>query len=456
MVSRLIVVDDDHVSSEFIRSTLQPIGFKTVHTENNPSQAEACLQTPTTFDAALINVSLMNGRGQDLLMSIKKKSPATECIAIAPLEDKAAAIRCLRKGAYDFLIKPFTSEELVAVVRRALERKTLLDIFQAERSSKPPALVNPSAFKEFITNSLGLLRVLKTAELHAAGIGPVLIAGEWGTGKKLLAKAIHDASHRMGSPFQSVDAAAWRNENDGEALGGRSEETVAGTDSQAGGYLKHCQHGTLLIEEIANLPIEMQDKLLPFLQEDETAPPADGPPQKADVRLIATTKADLPALVGEGKFRGDLFCRLRGNWLHLPPLRERPEDISLLSHYYLKKWGLRGRAARLDPSAAAAFEAYNFPGNLNELQALLREAVELAHGKQIAAEHLPVQMRRSVSALPERLALGNPTISLAEIEKQHILSVYQQTNYNKVRAARALGIGLNTLRRKLKAYEAIK
>ncbi len=454
MESRLIVVDDDSDSSEFIRSVLLSSGFNAVVTEEDPSQAVAHIESPTPFDAALINVSMPNGCGQELLVSIKKNSPATECIAIAVLEDKATAIQCLRTGAYAYLVKPFTSEELVSVARRALERKRLLDILQAERGSIPPALVNPTAFKEIITNSRSFLRVLKTAELHAASDGPILISGESGAGKKLLAKAIHDASSRAGNPFLSVDAAAWSDEKSQENFRDRSDEIASGTAPPPGGYLKRCHQGTLLLDEIANLSIEMQDKLLRWLQENELSWPASSAPQKIDVRFIATTKADLASMISAGQFRRDLLYRFRGDWLHLPPLRERPEDISLLSHYHLKKWGLKGRASRLDASALTALGAYPFTGNINELQAVLRAAVELAHGKDIAAEHLPAHMRRPVSAPPQSLSPGSPALSLEEIEKQHILSVYRQMNHNKVRAARALGVGLNTLRRKLKSYDA--
>jgi DNA-binding NtrC family response regulator len=453
MESRLIVIDDDQNSSEFLRSSLMSRGFNVVHTQADPLPVTSLLESQTPFDIALINVSTPHSGGQELLEIIKKTSPPTECIVIAAFEDMPNVVQCLRQGAYDYIIKPFTEEAMAAVIQRASERKRLLDVLQVDRSNHPPALANSAAFKDIITCSAGLLRVLKAAELHADSGAPILITGESGTGKKLLAKAIHDASRRAGHPFLAVDMAALSHEQFEADFCGQAKEASAGTVGQGEGHLRHCHRGTLCLDHIGNLPIAMQDKLIRILQTGEISRVETSVRQKVDVRFVAATSEDLESLIRAGRFRKDLFCRFRGSWLHLPPLRERPEDIPLLSDHFLKRWGASGKERRLEAPAMAELLAYEFPDNVNELQAVLRQAIELAQGKVISADCLPGHVRRPAPSLPGSLPLSTPPLPLAEVEKQHILSLYRQMNRNKVRTARALGVGLNTLRRKLKMYD---
>lgn len=428
-------------------------GFNVVHTQADPRQAVALFESQTPFDIALINVSMPHSAGLELLDIIKKTSPTTECIVIAAFEDMPNVVQCLRQGAYGYIIKPFTEDTLMAVIQRASERKRLLDVLQVDRSNHPPALTNSSAFKNIVTCSAGLLRVLKTAELHAAGGAPILITGESGTGKKLLAKAIHDASPRAGQPFLAVDMAALGPEQIEEDFCGQAKKASAGTVGQGEGHLRHCHHGTLCLDNIGTLPIAMQGKLIRIMQTGEMSRAETSVRQKVDVRFVAATSEDLEAMISAGRFRQDLFCRFRGSWLRLPPLRARPEDIPLLSDHFLKRCGMPGKEWRLEAPAIDALLAYDFPGNVNELQAVIRQATERARGRVISADCLPDHVRLPAPPLPGSLPLSMPALPLAEVEKQHILSVYRQMNRNKVRSARALGVGLNTLRRKLKLYD---
>jgi DNA-binding NtrC family response regulator len=280
-----------------------------------------------------------------------------------------------------------------------------------------------------------------------------LITGEGGTGKTLLAKAIHDAGRRAGQPFIPVDPAALSEQHLEETLRGQIGKSTSEGELMREAHLNRTQ-ATLFLHDIANLPIAVQGKLLGMLQNGELARLDDAAPQKTDVRVVAATNQDVESMILAGKFRKDLFCRFRGAWLHIPPLRERPEDIPALSDYFLTKWGAPGKTWRLEGPAAAALRTYEFPGNVRELQEVIRRAVERARGRVISMECLPEEVRRSSSATAGGRPNGSPALPLAEVEKQHILYVYRQMNHNKVRTARALGVGLNTLRRKLKGYGA--
>ena len=451
MQQRFIIIDSNPDSSALVRSHLASAGFNEAHIERDPLQAILLFESQPRFDIALIDVNLLKGGGHELLETVIKVAPGTECIVLAAAEDTAAAVQCLRQGAYDCLTKPFSQQQIVSMVKRALERKRLLDVFQAERSIEPPALANAAAFKNIVTGSGVFLRMLRAAELLAAGDAPILITGENGIGKSLLAKAIHDAGPGTDSPFLALDSASLGENELEEALRSQAAGTSIGKEPPPEGQLKRGP-ATAFLDGIENLPAAMQGQLLRVIQDGGFQPLENSGRENIDVRVVAATNADVESMMRAGEFRQDLFRHFRGSGLHLPPLRERPEDITLLSHHFLKKWGKPAEAWRLEGATTAALLAYGFPGNVDELQAILREAIERAQGRVITAECLPDYVQRSTSALALSLPPGSPPMPLADLEKSYILNLYRQMNHNKVRTARALGIGLNTVRRKLKAY----
>jgi DNA-binding NtrC family response regulator len=392
--------------------------------------------------------------GQALLEVIKKTSPVTECIMVTAMNDARTAVNCLRKGAYDYLVKPVSEDEAIFAVKRALERKRLLDILHVEKSRQPPAFSHPAAFQPIITRSKGLLRVLKEAELHAGSDVPILVTGESGTGKELLARAIHAASPRAEQPFLPVNMAALTGELFEAEFFGHTKGAFTGAEKERAGHLKHCDHGSLFLDEIGNLPLAMQGKLLRVLQDGEFTPVGSSTQQKADVRFVAATNEDLDQMIAAGRFRRDLFYRIRGSWLHLPALRERPEDIPLLIEHFLRGFSPAGREYRVDEAALSVLLGYAYPGNVRELKSILQAAVNLAQGLTISLKCLPEQVRkRRPGAAGKSPEQNGPILPFADVEKNHILSVYRQLGGNKVHTARALGLGLNTLRRKLKSYQ---
>jgi DNA-binding NtrC family response regulator len=453
MGSRILLVDDDRNYLELVRGRLRSGGFSKVEAFDDPAAAAALFESQADFDVALIDIGMPELDGREVLAAIKRHSPGTECIMVTAVNDARTAMRCLREGAYDYLVKPVSEDDLLFAVKRALERKRLLDILHIERSGRPPVFEHPEAFRGIITRAPVLLRVLKEAELHAASDVPVLITGASGTGKELLARAVHRASPRRDQIFLPVNMAAQTGALFEAEFFGHTKGAFTGAERDRAGHLRHCQHGTLFLDEIGNLPPALQGKLLRVLQDGEFTPLGSSAPRRADVRFVAATNEELDRLVSANRFRRDLYYRIRGSWLHLPPLKERREDIPLLADHFLQELGPAAAEAGVAPGALDALLAYDFPGNVRELRSILQAAVNLAQGRAITVDRLPGELRRrALIPFTPCPARGASTARLADVEKEHILAVYERLQRNKVRAARVLGIGLNTLRRRLKGY----
>ncbi len=454
MTGRILIVDDDWDFLELMKARLTGAGFQHVRIEDDPLKAAVLIQTGEVFDIALIDMTMPEMNGLELLDLVKNNSPRTECIMVTAVNDVRIAVRCLRKGAYDYLVKPISEEDLVFSLRRTLEKKRLLEILDLEKSRALPVLSHPEAFQAIITRSPGMLRLLKEAELHSGSEVPILITGESGTGKELLARAIHAVSPRARYPFMPVNMAAVSATLFEAEFFGHTRGAFTGAEKERLGYLKHANHGTLFLDEIGNLPQEMQGKLLRVLQDGEYTPVGSSLSQKVDVRIVAATNEDLEELISKKLFRKDLYYRIRGGWLHLPPLRERPEDIPLLVDHFLDEFCPPALRCRIDEEALALLRQYPYPGNIRELRSVIQSAVNLAQGGAITSGLLPAPFRENQKPRPasppdDDLAAG---LTLADMEKAYLLKVYRQLKQNKSQTARRLGIGLNTLRRKLKDF----
>ncbi|UCE75223.1 MAG: sigma-54-dependent Fis family transcriptional regulator, partial [Methanomassiliicoccales archaeon] len=333
------------------------------------------------------------------------------------------------------------------------ERRRLLDVVELGKRKTLPKLVHGKAFEAIVTGSAKIVRALKEGELHAVSDVPVLISGESGTGKELLARAIHSASPRGKFPFTPINMASLTGSLFEAEFFGHTKGAFTGAEKDRMGYLEQTNKGTLFLDEISNLPLELQGKLLRVLQEGEYLKLGTSRLQRTDVRFIAATNADLDRMMEKGTFRKDLYYRLKGAWLHLPPLRERREDIPLLTNKFLRDVCALSPERAIEPEAMAILMDYDYPGNIRELRSILQSALNLAHGKPISANFLPRYIRSRKPVL-KRYSQGEGAaiLPLTEVTRGHILRVYEQTGRNKVQTARLLGIGLNTLRRKLAAY----
>jgi DNA-binding NtrC family response regulator len=452
MNNPIILIDDDIDFLETLKRRLLNFGFRKIRTENDPIKVAAEFEKGHVFDIAMIDMTMPDMDGIELLETIKALSPRTECIMVTAVNEARVAVECLKKGAYDYLVKPISQEDLVFSMKRTLERKRLLDILDIGKSESLPRLIHEEPFTPIVTRSEKVIRVLKEAELHAASDVPILITGESGTGKELLARAIHAASPRASFPFTPVNMANLSGSLFEAEFFGHTKGAFTGAENGRIGYLEHTDKGTLFLDEIGNLPPEIQGKLLRVLQDGEYLKLGTSSYLRADVRFIAATNEVLDQLLAKRLFRKDLYYRIRGGWLHLPPLRERKEDIPLLTNHFLLDYRDSDHNPGIEEEAMCLLMDYSYPGNIRELRSIVQSAVNLAQNRPITSNALPDHLRRQKSMSKCQNEPDEPIVPLAQVEKSHILSVYRHTNQNKSQAARLLGIGLNTLRRKLKSY----
>lgn len=455
MKQRILIVDDEIDFLQSIRRGLLAAGFKKIYTENDPQQVLAMFEQGRIFDVVLIDITMPGADGLELLSAAKQAIPDIEAIMVTAHNDARYAVESLRKGAYDYLLKPVSWEDLVASINRALEHKRLLEIVSLDKKGTPPEISNLAAFEDIMTNHPKMKRILREAELHAISNVPMLITGESGTGKGVLALAIHRASSRADGPFTPINMASLPSELFESEFYGHTAGAFTGAKQSRIGYIEQTNNGTLFLDEIGTLPLELQGKLLRVLQEGEFMRLGSSHYQNADLRIITATNADLEQLLSDGTFRKDLYYRLKGAWLHLPPLRDRREDIPLLAMHFLKEGCGAKRCHTIEPNAMEKLVQYDYPGNIRELRSIIHTAINLAEGSTLSVASLPPELRRirTDANKNQRASLGGVE-PLSQWEKRYILNVYNRTGSNKAMAAKLLGIGVNTLRRKLAAYES--
>ncbi len=450
MKTSILVVDDEPTYLDSVVRMLRLEGYTDVTAVADPTGVEAML-ADRTFDAAFLDITMPGMDGLDLLKVIKEHAPATECVMVTANESIPLVIRAVQAGAYDYLVKPICPEQMVHALDRAMEHKRLLEAL-ALRSSRAVrrSLDNPRAFADIATGDHKMLRLLHEAELHAASDIPVLITGETGVGKELLARAIHRASRRADGPFVPVNMLALSPTLFESEFFGHVKGAFTGADRDKVGYLGKAGGGTLFLDEIGDLSLEVQGKLLRILQEGEYSRVGDTRAVRSDVRIVSATNQDLEKLVASCAFRKDLFYRLQFAHLPIPPLRERADDIPLLAGRFVPE--AAGGAAAVSAGAWESLKAHGWPGNVRELRGVLEAATNLAGGGAIEAEHLKLpRIKKCVATSGAGTEVGELE-PLRDVERRHILAVYEAVGNNKSQAARVLEIGLQTIHRKLKAY----
>ena len=450
MKASILVVDDEIAFLLSVERMLRLEGYEEVTTVADPTEVKGLLERHR-FDAALLDVTMPEMNGIEVLGMIKERSPETECVMVTANENIPLVIRAVRGGAYDYLVKPITPEQLTHALDRALEHKRLIASLML-RSSRAVTrtLDNPDSFREIVTGDRQMLGLLREAELHAASDIPILITGETGVGKELLARAIHSAGRRQKGPLVAVNMLALSPTLFESEFFGHVKGAFTGAVKDKEGYLGKAAGGTLFLDEIGDLSLEIQGKLLRVLQEGEYCPVGDTKSIRSDVRFVAATNQDLDRQVQQRKFRKDLFYRLQFAHLQIPPLRDRIDDLPLLVERLLPESS--GGAGLITNASWERLRSHGWPGNVRELKGVLEAASNLAAGGEIKPAHLKLPGGKSGAR-----AVGRPTAvgelePLVEVERRHILAVYEAVGNNKSRAARVLGIGLQTLHRKLRAY----
>ena len=449
MKNRILVVDDETDFLDSVRRGLITSGFKGIQTESDPQQALAAVENGMSYEVALIDITMPGIDGVQLLEAIKNRQPQIECIMVTALDEARTAVNCLKKGAYDYLVKPVSKEDLISSIDRAMERKRLLDILNIGKAKSIPELKNATAFAPITTHNEQMTRILKIAELHAASNAPVLITGETGTGKELLSKAIHAASDRSNRQFTAINMDAITDSLFDAEFFGHTKGAFTGAEKDRTGYLESTT-GHPFPGRDRQSGAEPAGKTPARAAEREFIKIGTNTSRKVDLRIIAATNKELDKMIATGRFRKDLYYRLSGSWLHLPPLRERMASVPLLTGCFLKEFSASD-GAEMEDAVMEALMAYDYPGNVRELKSIVRSSVSLAQGKPINITCLPGHVRQRAKKYVQQ-AQNQPVLTLAELEKDHIITVYHMRDNNKAESARVLGIGINTLRRKLKSY----
>ncbi len=442
--SKVLVVEDDEMIRSLFEDTLVSLGYQ-VTTASTGARALDLIQGQL-FDTVLCDIRMPEMDGLEILRQIKRHDPSVEVVMVTGYPAVQTAVEALKLGAYDYLAKPVRLEELQHVMARLTERRLL----RREVSSLRSRLGEQLPLKELIGASPEMERVKDVIAKMATTDSPVLIDGESGTGKDLVAAAIHRLSIRSKGPFLPVNCGAVPPDLLESEFFGHVRGAFSGAVADNLGLFRSANGGTLFLDEVAELPPPLQVKLLRVLEEKEIRPVGSARSYPVDVRIVAATNRPLEQAIKDGTLRQDLFYRLNVVRIVMPPLRERKGDLPALVTYFLRQLNQRfDREVRgLTPEAIAALTAYHFPGNVRELENLLERAYALGvRGQIITLADLPALSAGAPSAPP---AGELPT--LAQAERELILRALRIHDNDKDRAAKALGISRRTLYRRLKSY----
>uniref|UniRef100_A0A7C4QT65 Sigma-54-dependent Fis family transcriptional regulator n=1 Tax=Schlesneria paludicola TaxID=360056 RepID=A0A7C4QT65_9PLAN len=450
---RVLFVDDESAIREVMKLELPRMGHDVVLCEDGQAAIKALDRH--TFDAAIVDLRMPGLSGWDVIDHIKKVSPETEVIISTGHGDMEAAIQALRRGAYDFLPKPCKLYEIAAVLKRVAEKRTLTNKTIALETRLKAVEGSP----DLIGRTPAMNQVKSLIEKIAPTDSSVLILGETGTGKELVARRIHDLSRRAHMPFVAVNCGALPENLVESELFGHRKGAFTGADTPRKGLIEVANGGTLFLDEMGELDKSMQVKLLRFLESGEVRRVGENEAFHVDVRIVCATNRDLQQMVKEGTFREDLFFRVNTFEIHLPPLRERKADIPELARALIARHLKRRTipAELLPEETIAVLQSYDWGGNVRELANALEHAVILADGAPIRPEHLPASLLRAASPAvsPEAAVTTSPTTrTLREIEMEVIYKVLDKHRGDKPKAAQELGISLKTLYNKLNSDQA--
>ncbi len=401
----------------------------------------------------LLDLIMPGASGMEILQQLKAAFPEVECVVVTAVDEVDTAVRAIRYGAYDYLVKPVDRDRLLLALRRALERYGLRQ--GAAPLEKPPSfsdLKHPSAFRDLVARDEKMARVFRQVEAAAVTDYHLLITGETGVGKDLLARAVHGLSRYADGPYVAVNVAASGAGLFEDDFFGHAKGAFTGAVSDKKGFFEAAQGGTIFLDEITELSPDLQVKLLRVVQEKEFYPLGDPRPRRFDARIVAASNRDIGAAIRAGQFREDLFHRLNMFHIRIPPLRDRPGDILPLARHFLARYSREtGKPIRdLAPEAAAFLKTCRFPGNVRELKNLVAGAVLMAGGEVLTRADLG----GADCPGPDPADPGDlPLLPLAEVEKQHILRTLDAVDGNRTQAARILGVSVRTIRRKLAGYE---
>jgi two-component system, NtrC family, response regulator AtoC len=442
---RILVVDDEAVVRNGIAQVLSGQNLEVRTAAQGAEALELMAADPAAL--VLLDIKMPGLDGKEVLKTIRRDYPATQVIMITGYPDVEGAVECMKQGAVDYLTKPFRIDELETVVKKALE--SLQEGSGA--SPVPEEVAEEPGIASIIGHSPAMQQVFAKIRRAAPSDSTVLLTGESGTGKELVARAIHELSPRADKEFVPVDCSALVETLLESELFGHVKGSFTGAHQTKHGLFELANHGTFFFDEITNLSLNIQAKLLRVIQEREFMKVGSQRRTKLDIRIIASSNRVLTEAIKEGSFREDLYYRLSVIPIHLPPLRERTGDIPLLAEYFLNKYSQKANRQPKEISSRAMkmLSAYSWPGNVRELEHTMERIIILEDGDVILPEHLPsfISQRRG-----EFQVFSDEDHTLEELEKRYIQFILRRTKGKRQEAARILGINRKTLGQRIKKY----
>jgi len=448
MPAKILVVDDEDSMCNFMEIMLSKDGYS-VDTTTSGGKAITLLKDKN-YDLVIADLNMPEMSGIDVLRGIKSFKKEQEIIMMTAFASVDTAIEAMKLGAADYITKPFKVDEIKLVIEKSINRKKLVD----ENSSLKRRLQGDNSFDKFIGKSEVVVKLKQLAQRIATSDSTVMLRGESGTGKDLIARAIHHYSPRCGGPFVTINCAALPETLLESELFGYKKGAFTGAIKDKEGLFKVAGGGTFFLDEVGNTSLAIQVKLLRVLEDKKIIPVGDTQPIDIDVRLIAATNADLEQEVKNDRFRADLFYRLNVIPLHIPPLRERRDDIILLVDYFIARYCNKVSAPLkiISPEAVQLLIDYQWPGNVRELENTIERAILLNRADKLEVADFPEKLsQREQIAVVKDSEPATPT--LESIEKAYIQFIMTETDGKKSEAAKILGIDSSTLYRKIEKYK---
>jgi DNA-binding NtrC family response regulator len=447
--ARILVVDDDPALCELLSDILQEEGYEVEIVHDGQSAVEKYRMA--SFDFTITDLMMPKMRGTELIKKLKEIDPDVPVLLITAFGTIESAVEAMRAGAFHYVTKPFRSDEILIHVSRGLEQSRLRKEVQRLRTE----VKGRYQFENIIGKSAKLTEIFDTIAQISNLSANILIIGESGTGKELIARAIHHHSNRAERPFIPLNCAAIPETLLESELFGYMRGAFTDARKDHRGLFHEADGGALFLDEISEIPLNLQAKLLRVIEDKEVRPLGASKTEKVDARVVSACNRDLELLVQEGKFRQDLYYRLNVIRIDLPPLRERTEDIPTLVEHFMRKFSQQS-ARKIDviePDALSAFMNYRWPGNVRELEHTVERAVLLGKGPSLGLKDLPSQFaatRDNALPLTEAVSRG---YTLRDLEREYIINIIKNTSGNKTEAAKILGVDRTTLYRKLEEYK---
>ena len=444
---KVLVVEDEELMRNILRTLLEDEGYEVFTADSAESALQIFPENP--IDVTVTDIKMAGLDGLGLLDRLKAIDEHALVIVMTAFSSVDSAVAALRKGAYDYITKPFVNEDLIHTVRNAVRNRELF----AENRALRRELNRRINRSDIIGSSDSMREIFDLVQKVANTDAAVLVQGESGTGKELVARSIHFNSSRSAKPFLAVNCGALPESLLESELFGHTKGAFTGAAGDTKGLFRSADGGTLFLDEIGEMPPPLQVRLLRALQEHEVTPVGSSTPVRFDARVIAATNRDLEKEVEVGNFREDLYYRLNVIEMTLPPLRQRRQDIASLVRHFLARAAEKQSTVEkpISDEALSALRNYDWPGNVRELENAVERSFILS-GDEITIDDLPPKIRRSVGS-GEYSENGRP--SLEEVERRYVYDTLDSTGHDKVAAARILGIDLSTLYRKLKRYEEL-